>query len=85
MTETSEAPMAYRMSTPNRKARSGTMTTPPPNPVREPRNPAAREPSQTRSENSREFMNHLQVRHPQYLETFAHRSDSLKVRFFCNI
>src|SRR5215471_10691328 len=56
MTETSEAPTAYLISTLKANVSRGTRTTPPPRPVREPRNPAANDPKLTRIVNSRTFM-----------------------------
>ena len=55
ITDTSEAPTAYRMSTPNTEVKRGTMTTPPPKPVSDPKKPAVNEPIQTSKENSRMF------------------------------
>jgi hypothetical protein len=43
------------MSTPNARVRRGTMTTPPPRPVRDPKNPATSEPNQINVVNSRIF------------------------------
>ena len=51
ITEISEAPIAYLISTPNTRVNKGTITTPPPNPVSEPRNPALKEPSQIKTVN----------------------------------
>src|SRR6266568_4903315 len=53
MTDTSAAPIAYRMSTLNSSVSIGTMTIPPPSPVSAPTTPAPRAPSQTRSVSSR--------------------------------
>src|SRR4051794_30041190 len=49
MTDTSDAPAAYRRSTPNPSTRSGTITTPPPSPVSAPSRPAANAPPATRA------------------------------------
>src|SRR5262249_13983081 len=57
MTDTSEAPIAYRMSTLKPRTSSGTMTTPPPSPVSAPRNPAATDPRQSSSVNSSTVIN----------------------------
>src|SRR5579862_3694794 len=43
------------MSMPNPRVRRGTITTPPPRPVREPRNPAISEPMKSRPVSSRMF------------------------------
>src|SRR5438067_1166063 len=56
MTETSDAPTAYRRSTPRTMVSSGTITTPPPSPVREPRNPAASDAPPTTAVNSATFI-----------------------------
>ena len=40
ITDTSDAPIAYRISTPNTSVSSGTITTPPPSPVSDPSIPA---------------------------------------------
>src|SRR5262249_60080157 len=48
MTDRSDAPMAYRIGTPKTRTSGGTITTPPPRPVRAPTKPAMRLPSQTR-------------------------------------
>src|SRR4029077_18518172 len=56
ITETSDAPTAYRMSTLNSRVSIGTSTTPPPRPVSAPRNPAMNDPSPTRMVNSRMFI-----------------------------
>jgi hypothetical protein len=53
MTDTREAPIAYRMFTWKASTSSGTMTTPPPKPVSAPVNPAARLPRQSRRLNVR--------------------------------
>src|ERR1700722_107403 len=55
ITETSEAPIAYRISTPNTKVSSGTITTPPPSPVNAPSSPAAIDPAATINVNSKLF------------------------------
>ncbi len=55
ITDTSEAPEEYRMSTPKPKVKRGTMIIPPPNPVTEPKKPAINEPVPTSRENSRMF------------------------------
>src|ERR1700722_10245208 len=47
------------MSTPKTSVRSGTITTPPPRPVSDPRNPAPTEPSQSTATNSRVFIRAL--------------------------
>src|SRR5581483_5936786 len=52
ITDTSEAPIAYRISTLKNNVSSGTSTTPPPSPVRAPSSPAANEPTPTSKENS---------------------------------
>src|SRR5262245_26954947 len=57
MTDTSEAPIAYRMSTPKPRTRSGTITTPPPSPVSAPKKPAATDPRQSSSVNSSTVIN----------------------------
>src|SRR5579872_1007857 len=59
ITETREAPMAYRMSTLNKRLSSGTNTTPPPSPVNAPTRPARSEQKQTSTLNSRMFMKNL--------------------------
>jgi hypothetical protein len=46
ITETRDAPIAYRMSTPKKRVNNGTIITPPPKPVRAPRKPAKKEPRQ---------------------------------------
>jgi hypothetical protein len=46
ITEINDAPIAYLISTPKTKVRRGTITTPPPSPVRAPRIPAVNEPAQ---------------------------------------
>src|SRR5574340_115134 len=56
MTETSDAPMAYWISTPNPRVKSGTITTPPPRPVSDPKKPAVSAPSQTSNVISSTFM-----------------------------
>lgn len=55
----SEAPTAYRISTPNTDVKRGTITTPPPNPVSDPKKPALNDASQTSKENSRMFTRHF--------------------------
>ena len=52
MTETMLAPMAKRGGTPRNIVRMGTMTTPPPNPRREPSNPARNAEANTTRKNS---------------------------------
>src|SRR5262252_5822792 len=53
ITETSDAPTAYRISTLNTRVKNGTSTTPPPSPVSDPRKPAVNDPIATRAVNSR--------------------------------
>src|SRR5690242_15683368 len=49
ITETSDAPTAYRRSTPKSSVSIGTITIPPPRPVNAPRSPAENEPIATSS------------------------------------
>ena len=56
ITETSDAPIANRRSTPRSSVRAGVTTTAPPNPVSAPRKPARAEMAKTMPENERASM-----------------------------
>src|ERR1700745_1186205 len=56
ITDTSAAPIAYRMSTPNTIVSNGTITTPPPSPVSAPKKPAATAPTKINAVNSVTFI-----------------------------
>src|SRR5271155_438100 len=62
ITDTSAAPMAYRMSTPNSSVSIGTITTPPPNPVSAPKNPASSDPKPINAVNSSVVNRHSQIK-----------------------
>src|SRR2546427_11427128 len=55
MTETRVAPIAYRISTPNRSVSTGVRTTPPPSPVSAPSSPARSDAPPMSTLNSRRF------------------------------
>ena len=54
--DTRLAPIAYRKSMPNSRVNAGVITTPPPNPVSEPRKPATDATTSRDAANSNEFM-----------------------------
>src|SRR5690242_9825072 len=61
MIDTNEAPIAYRISTLKIRVSSGTSTTPPPSPVRDPSKPAASDPTQTKTVNSKVFISNTSL------------------------
>jgi hypothetical protein len=58
ITEIREAPTAYLISTPNTNVNKGMITTPPPKPVKDPRNPALNDASQISAEKSNRFISY---------------------------